>query len=81
MKDIPGFEEYCATKDGRVFSKKTKIWMKQIEVGKGKYLSINLSFGEKGKRKKMMKSDKRITSQVTRITSQVNLVMVPDCDS
>ena len=41
MKIIPGFSNYCVTKEGNIYSRQNKKWLKKI-IDTGGYLHVNL---------------------------------------
>lgn len=52
MKEIPGYENYFATTDGKIFSGKSQEFIKQFAKSKKtKYLAVNLYVGGTGKHK------------------------------
>jgi plasmid maintenance system antidote protein VapI len=52
MKEIPGYENYFATTDGKIFSGKSQEFLKQfIKSKKAMYLAVNLYVGGTGKHK------------------------------
>ena len=52
MKEIPGYENYFATTDGKIFSGKSQEFLKQfIKSKKTGYLAVNLYVGGSGKHK------------------------------
>lgn len=57
MKDIIGFEDYCVTEDGRVYSKLSNKFLKPYRSKKG-YLSVTL-----------VKSGKKFTRRVHRLVA------------
>lgn len=52
MKEIPGYENYFATTDGKIFSGKSQEFIKQfIKSKRANYLAVNLYVGGTGKYK------------------------------